>query len=201
MEEHTAKPKESGKTGGRGKKGKGHSNGTSLLTVRGLAREMKVSESWLEQMKLISKNPRFADEAFKLARQMGPEAGTPPTKTHVINTIRSAERHVHSKRRKSQPSELGRCTEAILQALKHLEGAEWRSPRDQEIPAFNDAVSSFQQKVEEFQSQIKQGMKGASEVVPSLKARPLPLSGLIRRWMKPWKSVFRRLPLTTANRS
>ena len=59
-----------------------------------MAREMKVSESWLQQMKLISKKPQYTKEALKLARQMGPEAGTPPTKTQVVNTIRSAEKHV-----------------------------------------------------------------------------------------------------------
>ena len=203
VEKHTAKPKESGKTGGRGKKGKGHSNGTSLLTVRGLAREMKVSESWLEQMKLISKNQRFADEAFKLARQKGPEAGTPPTKTHVINTIRSAERHFHSKRHKPQPSELGKCTEAILQALRHLKGADWRGSADQEIPAFNDAVSDFQQRVAEFQIHIKRETEGEPEVAPNAETgqEKLRQQGLFLRWMLNWKLLFRRLFMTTAGRA
>ena len=133
VEQHTAKPKESGKAGGRGKKAKGHSRDTSLLTVRGLAREMKVSEPWLQQMKLISKNPKYTKEAFKIAREMGPEEGILPTKTRIVNTIRSAEtQKARGKRLKSQPSELRKCTEAILQALKHLNGADWQSP--QEIP-------------------------------------------------------------------
>ncbi len=203
VEQHTARPKESGKTGGRGKKGKGHSNGMSLLTVRGLAREMKVSESWLEQMKLISKNQRSADEAFKLARQKGPEAGTPPTKTHVINTIRSAERHFHSKRHKPQPSELGKCTAAILEALNCLKGVDRRSPPDHEIAAFNEAVLNFGRSVEEFQSYIKREIKGESEVASSVESgqEKLQGQGVISRWMLNWKPALRRLFTNTADRA
>jgi len=200
VEQHTARPTESGKTGGRGKKG--NTKDTSLLTVRRLAREMKVSESWLQQMKLISKKPQYTREAFKLARQMGPEAGTPPTKTQIVNTIRSAEKQVDAKRHKPQPSGLGKCTRAILEALGYLKRVDWRSPPSHEIPAFNDAVSSFQRRVEEYQNYIKRQMKGASENGPSTES-DLDKSqqiGLIPRWMRlNWKPVLRRLFITTAN--
>ena len=193
VEQHTAKAKDSGKTGGRSKKG--HTGATSLLTIRGLAKEMGVSESWLEQMKLIAKNPQRTEEAFKLARELGPEAGAPPTKTQVISNIRSAERQ-EGKYPKSRPSELHECTEAILDALSHLREANWHDLPESELIAFNDAVCNFQQRLQEFQQHVT---PRETRIAPSLKARQLPLSGLIQRLKLNLKPAFRRAFAGTPN--
>jgi len=199
VEQHTAKPKESGKMGGRGKKGR--SSPTTLLTIGALAKELNVSASWLEQMKLLSRNPQIAKNAIKSARDRGPEAGTPPTKTEIITSIRSAERQSEGKHRKDRGFRLERYTETILEALKHLDEGNWPNLSDIEVLAFNDAIFNFQQRLGEFQRHVNQGKTDASRIPPSVRSKRLQPSALIQCWTRAnSRPFFLRMFATARNR-